>query len=62
MTESAAVISEDNTDISETDEGTAQNDEAAVTTSAQSEQVETPEEPASSKSIVVYFSCTGNTN
>lgn len=94
--ESAAVISEDNADISETDEVITQNETeaadveiktekttqseieslseettaseltaaataAAVTTSAQSEQAETPEEPASLKSIVVYFSCTGNT-
>lgn len=63
VTESAAVISEDNADISDTDETITQNEAtaAAVTTSVSSEQAETPEEPASSKSIVVYFSCTGNT-
>lgn len=63
MTESAAVISEDNADISDTDETITQNEATAavVTTSVSSEQAETPEEPASSKSIVVYFSCTGNT-
>ncbi len=38
----------DNADFSETDEKNTQNEAAAVTT-------------ASSKSIVVYFSCTGNT-
>lgn len=61
VTENTAAVSEDNTDISETNEKITQNDESAVTTSALSEQAETPEEPASSKSIVVYFSCTGNT-
>lgn len=61
VTENTAAVSEDNADISETNEKITQNDESAVTTSALSEQAETPEEPASSKSIVVYFSCTGNT-
>ncbi len=50
-----------NADFSETDEKITQNETAAVTTSASSEQAETDEETASSKSIVVYFSCTGNT-
>ncbi len=61
VTESAAVISEDSADFSETDEGNNQNETAAVTTSDSSEQAGTDEETASSKSIVVYFSCTGNT-
>lgn len=61
VTESVVLVSEDNADISDTKEETTHNEETAVTTFAQSEQAETPKEPASSKSIVVYFSCTGNT-
>ncbi len=51
----------DNADFSESDERNTQSETAAVTTSSSSEQAEADEETVSSKSIVVYFSCTGNT-
>lgn len=61
VTESYAALSEDNADISESDEKITQKETSEAADKNSTEQPMEVPENASSKSIVVYFSCTGNT-
>lgn len=61
VSESPASVSENNADISENDEEITQNETSAAADKNAIEQPEEVPEAAPSKSIVVYFSCTGNT-
>lgn len=61
VTESPAAVSEVDTDISEDDEESTQNGTTAAAAESVADASAETVETASPKSIVVYFSCTGNT-
>lgn len=61
VTESTSAVSEHNADISENEEKITQNETSETSDKNSTEQPMEVPENASSKSIVVYFSCTGNT-
>ena len=59
--EGSAAVSENSADISENNEKITQNETSSAADKNVAEQSAEVPETASSKSIVVYFSCTGNT-
>lgn len=61
VTENPSAVSDDNADTSQKDEENTQNETSAAADGNVTEQPAEATEAASSKSIVVYFSCTGNT-
>lgn len=61
VTESTSAVSEDNADISENEEKITQKETSETADKNSTEQPMEVPENASLKSIVVYFSCTGNT-
>lgn len=61
VTESPSAVLEDNADTSKKDEGNTQNETSAAADGNVTQQPMEVPETASPKSIVVYFSCTGNT-